>query len=105
MNSREIERLEAEAAAQRRQLYKSWDDLQGAVRAAPPRQSRRFRSHSPIVEGSTRLLFDLCLLAVTVAVLLSCTAAPRQAGIENHSHRGASRTSQKELKHGKPRRD
>ena len=65
MSSRELERLEAEAAAQRRQLSKSWDELQGAVRLVP-RRSKRLRSQ-PISE---RLLVDLCLLAVTVGCVV-----------------------------------
>ena len=82
MSSREIERLEAEAAAQRRQLSKSWEDLQDAVSLAP-RRSKRLRSPAPIREGSARLLVDLCLLAVTIGCVVELyrrTQANRDTG-------------------------
>jgi len=69
MIPKDIERLEAEAAEQRRRVAESWNDLQASVQFKRPARAPLIR-HNERRDAFNGTLVELCLFAVAAGCLI-----------------------------------
>ncbi len=105
MTPRDIERLEAEAAEQRRRFSESWENLQDLVPGPTLARTRRPHLRPEEMPFLTGRLMDMCLLAVAAGCAIELFRRVRNSEREKQTRKPTPRLLEGDEKWKTPRRE